>query len=147
MIFTFYQFMFTFYRMNDFPKVLDWNQGLVSNLFCVCQLSLQLVIWLVSWSFTVTGAKKPSVLVTKRWAHSQPLPTSPQRSPLQPLPNFILSLFSCVSNLVCTWFFCSHQILLIHIYIYKYRDTWSILPYVLLWKSRFKISLLIINSL
>lgn len=95
MIFTFYQIMFTFSRMSDFPKVLDWNQGLVSNLFCVCQLSLQLVIWLVSWSFTVTGAKKPSTLVTKRWAHAQPFPVPHNGQPFSPPQTFFLSLFSC----------------------------------------------------
>lgn len=43
-MFMFYQIIFTFSRMSDFPKVLDWNQGLVSNLFFVYQLSLQSVI-------------------------------------------------------------------------------------------------------
>lgn len=79
--------MFAFSRMSDFPKVLGWSQGPVSNPFCVCQLSQRLVTWLVSWSFTVTGAKKPSTTVTKRWAHVQPLPTSPRWSGLHSRPS------------------------------------------------------------
>lgn len=107
MIFMFYQIMFAFSRMRDFPKVLDWNQGLVSNLFCVYQLSLQLVIWLVSWSFTVTGAKKPSTLLTKRWAHAQPFPTSLQWSALQPPPQTFFSHCCGVCYLFCTWYLLS----------------------------------------
>lgn len=147
--------MFAFSRMSDFPKVLDWSRGPVSSLFCVCQLSQRLVTWLVSWSFTVTGAKKPSTTVTKRWAR---VPTSSRwsglhcPSPHSKLPSLalLMSLYlfhACFLLLLKKESRCWFVFSVSGGTMYKYRDTWIILPCVPLQINRLKVSLSIINSI